>query len=184
MDDVISALLSLAAASTGRRFCRFLDPMSTIISLSSSHIDALDLSPVTTIIDGWENPADSNHEPIQFEIDYPQDEDEPVELPEIPEVRLWFIRLDAIYPWLPYILDWRSGELARYAAMLVPHQFSEREGIQYNPQALDIFLMSKLCVLTEWSKSYRINSSTKLKQMAEMFGYDIETQFFDLLNAS
>lgn len=32
------------------------------------------------------------------------------------------MRLDASYPWLPVLLDWRAGELARYAAMLVPHQ--------------------------------------------------------------
>lgn len=32
------------------------------------------------------------------------------------------MRLDAAYPWLPVLLDWRAGELARYAAMLVPHQ--------------------------------------------------------------
>ncbi|MEM9135820.1 MAG: CRR6 family NdhI maturation factor [Cyanobacteria bacterium P01_F01_bin.42] len=158
--------------------------MSTVISLSSDQIDFLDLSPVRAVIETWENPADPSHEPIQFEIDYPQDDDEPVELPEIPEVRLWFIRLDAIYPWLPYVLDWRSGELARYAAMLVPHQFSEREGIQYNPQALDIFLMSKLCALTAWTDAHQVSGTTKLKQMAEMFGYDIESQFFDLLQRS
>jgi len=31
-----------------------------------------------------------------------------------------------------------SWELARYTAMLVPHQFSSKEGIQYNPEALEI----------------------------------------------
>lgn len=156
--------------------------MSIVIQLAQSQIDALDLSPVRAIVESWDNPTDPAHEAIQFEIDYPQDEQDPVELPEIPEVRLWFIRLDATYPWLPYVLDWRSGELARYAAMLVPHQFSDREGIQYNPQALDIFLMTKLCVLSHWTRTYGVTSPTKLKQMAEMFGYDIENQFFDLLN--
>jgi hypothetical protein len=32
------------------------------------------------------------------------------------------VRLDAAYPWFPVVVDWRAGELARYAAMLVPHQ--------------------------------------------------------------
>lgn len=158
--------------------------MSTVISLSQNQIDALDLSPVRTVIETWANPTDPNLAPLQFEIDYPQDESDPVELPDIPEIRLWFIRLDATYPWLPYVLDWRSGELARYAAMLIPHQFSDREGIQYNPQALDIFLMTKLCLLSDWAKSHGVTSPTKLKQMAEMFGYDIENAFFELLSAA
>ena len=156
--------------------------MSISITLTQSTIDQLDLAPVQKVIDQWDNPAAAENESIQFEIQYPQDENDPVELPEIPEVRLWFIHLDSQYPWLPYVLDWRSGELAQYAAMLVPHQFSDREGIQYNPQALDIFLMSKLFTLVHWTKSHGIQSTTKIKQMAEMFGYDIDSQLFDLVN--
>ncbi|CAI5494545.1 unnamed protein product [Closterium sp. Naga37s-1] len=56
---------------------------------------------------------------IKYERDDPID---PRELSELPDVRLWFVRLDAAYPWLPAVLDWRAGELGRYAAMLVPHQ--------------------------------------------------------------
>lgn len=155
--------------------------MSISVPLTPHHIDSLDLSPVRSVISQWQNPADPTQESIQFEIDYPQDDNEPLELSEIPEVRLWFIRLDSVYPWLPFVLDWRSGELARYAAMLVPHQFSDREGIQYNPQALDIFLMSKLCLLSQWTQEHNVNSTNRLKQMAEMFGYDIDNAFFDLL---
>ncbi|CAL5322736.1 unnamed protein product [Camellia sinensis] len=60
---------------------------------------------------------------IGFTINYKrEDEYDLRELSEIPEIRLWFVRLDAAYPWLPVLLDWRVGELARYAAMLVPHQ--------------------------------------------------------------
>lgn len=60
---------------------------------------------------------------IGFTINYErEDEHDLRELSEIPEIRLWFVRLDACYPWLPVVLDWRAGELARYAAMLVPHQ--------------------------------------------------------------
>lgn len=60
---------------------------------------------------------------VGFTINYVRaDENDPRELSEFPEIRLWFVRLDAVYPWLPLVLDWRAGELARYAAMLVPHQ--------------------------------------------------------------
>ena len=155
--------------------------MSISIPLTQSTIDQLDLTPVTGVIDQWQNPAAPDNDPLKFEIQYPQDETDPLELPEIPEVRLWFIHLDAQYPWMPYVLDWRSGELAQYAAMLVPHQFSDREGIQFNPQALDIFLMSKLFTLFHWTQHHGIQSTTKIQQMAEMFGYDIDGQLFDLL---
>lgn len=56
---------------------------------------------------------------LKYERDDPFD---PRELSEMPDIRLWFVRLDAAYPWLPVVLDWRAGELARYTAMLVPHQ--------------------------------------------------------------
>ena len=60
---------------------------------------------------------------IGFTINYTrEDQNDPRELSEFPDIRLWFVRLDAAYPWLPVLLDWRAGELARYAAMLVPHQ--------------------------------------------------------------
>lgn len=60
---------------------------------------------------------------VGFTIDFVrEDENDPREYSEFPEIRLWFVRLDAVYPWLPLVLDWRAGELARYAAMLVPHQ--------------------------------------------------------------
>lgn len=60
---------------------------------------------------------------IGFTINYKrEDKYDPRELSEFPDIRLWFVRLDATYPWLPILLDWRAGELARYAAMLVPHQ--------------------------------------------------------------
>ncbi|CAN1146687.1 Protein CHLORORESPIRATORY REDUCTION 6, chloroplastic [Linum perenne] len=51
-----------------------------------------------------------------------EDPRDPREVSEFPDIRLWFVRLDSLYPWLPVVLDWRAGELARYAALLVPHQ--------------------------------------------------------------
>lgn len=64
---------------------------------------------------------------IGFTINYTrEDPRDPRELSELPDIRLWFVRLDAVYPWLPVLLDWRAGELARYAAMLVPHQVIQK----------------------------------------------------------
>jgi hypothetical protein len=89
--------------------------------------------------------------------------------------------LDACYPWLPFLLDWKAGELARYAAMLVPHQFHRTQGIQYNPEALEMFLMNKIFVLTDWLNQQGIPSKSKLMAMSQMFGYDLEDAFFDVI---
>jgi len=122
-----------------------------IIGLNFEHLQNLDLSPAQRLIEKLlqEGTIASHEQQIRFEINFPREAEDPRELSEIPEVRLWFIRLDAKYPWLPFLLDWKAGELARYVAMLVPHQFSRTEGIQFNPEALEIFVMQKTFVL-DW----------------------------------
>jgi hypothetical protein len=154
--------------------------MTTTLALTVDHITNLDLTPVQSIVEKWlQDESLAPHEQeIQMAIDYPLEADDPRELSEIPEIRLWFVRLDARYPWLPWLLDWESGELARYTAMLVPHQFSPREGIQYNPEALEIFVMHKVFVLMDWMKQQGITSNTKLKFMTQVLGYELDDSFF------
>jgi hypothetical protein len=154
--------------------------MTIAIALNSEIINSLDLAPVQTIIDNLLTTGviASYEQQLSFTIDYPQEPEDPRELPEIPEIRLWFIRLDSRYPWLPFLLDWKAGELARYTAMLVPHQFSASEGLQFNPEALEIFLMHKLFILGDWLPQYSINSTSRLKSMAQMLGYDLEDELF------
>jgi hypothetical protein len=155
--------------------------MTTVITLGPPHFAALDLSPVQTVLDPWlqTNVILNQEQTLQFQIDYPLEEAQ--EFPDVPEIRLWFIRLDSIYPWLPYCLDWRSGELVRYAAMMVPHEFSQREGIQFNPQALDLFVMSKVFAIHYWLKQHKQERPNTLKQMAELFGYELDDSLFRLL---
>lgn len=158
--------------------------MTITITLNSDCVNTLDLSPATTLVENLleEKSAIASYEQqLQFTIDYAQEPEDPRELSEIPEVRLWFIRLDSYYPWLPFFLDWKTGELARYTAMLVPHQFSTQEGIQYNPEALEIFLMQKLFVLTDWLKQQGIPSQSRLKSMAQLLGYELDDSLFNLL---
>ena len=157
--------------------------MTIMISINAEHINNLDLSPVQTVIDQWlqAGAIAQNEQQLQFEIEYPREEFDPREISEIPEVRLWFIRLDAYYPWLPFLLDWKLGELARYSAMLVPHQFHRTEGIQYNPEALEMFLMHKIFVLTDWLSQQGIPSKSKLMAMSQMLGYDLDDAFFDVI---
>ena len=159
--------------------------MTITITLNSDWINSLDLSPAATLIEKLlqEKSAIASHEQqLQFAIDYTQEPEDPRELSEIPEVRLWFIRLDSYYPWLPFLLDWKAGELVRYTAMLVPHQFSTQEGIQYNPEALEIFLMQKLFILTNWMKQQGIPSQSRLKSMAQLLGYELDDSLFNLLS--
>jgi hypothetical protein len=118
---------------------------------------------------------------VQFQIDWQRAAEDPRELSEIPEIRLWFIRLDSKYPWLPLALDWQSGELARYAAMLVPHSFSRQSGIQYNPEALEIWVMHKVFLTTAWLQDQNSNDYNPVKFMAKTLGYELDRSLFDLL---
>lgn len=160
--------------------------MTTTIILPAAAITALDLTPAQTVLQPWITSKTllEHEQELRFQIQYPQEPEDEREFPEIAEIRLWFIRLDTVYPWLPLLLDWRSGELARYAAMLVPHQFSRQEGIQYNPQALDIFLMGKVFVLEAWLRQQGVSSDGKLRSMAELFGYELDSDLFGLLRTS
>jgi hypothetical protein len=158
--------------------------MTIAIALNLDCINNLDLSPAQAVIDKLlqEGKVASHEQQLRFEIDYPRDPTDPRELSEIPEIRLWFIRLDAQYPWLPFLLDWKEGELARYVAMLVPHQFHRTEGIRYNPEALEIFVMHKIFVLTNWLKEQGIPSQTRSQSMAQMLGYELDSTFFNLIS--
>ena len=151
------------------------------IVLNTEHIHNLDLSPVESVISPIlkEGAIASSEQQLNFAINYQQDPQDPRELSEIPEVRLWFICLDSRYPWLPFLLNWKEGELSRYTAMLVPHQFHRSEGIQYNPEALEIFLMHKIFVLKDWLNKQNISSKSRLMSMSQMLGYDLAEEFLE-----
>ena len=154
-----------------------------VIALDENLLNSLDLSPVQVAMEellAKGNITDGEQQ-FRFQIDFPRDSVDPRELSEIPEVRLWFVRLDSVYPWMPFFLDWKSGELARYAAMLVPHQFSRSEGIQYNPEALEIFVMEKLFILSDWLRQQGISGRSRLKSLAQLFGYDLDDTFWKLI---
>lgn len=159
--------------------------MAETILLTDLVVQSLDLAPAIAIIEPLLASADllGSEHTLSFNIDITRDPLDPRELSELPEVRLWFIRLDSHYPWLPLLLDWENGELGRYAAMLVPHQFSPSEGIRYNPEGLEIFVMQKIFVISEWLKTQGHTSYTKLKFMTQVLGYEIDDGLFELLSA-
>ncbi|KGF73888.1 hypothetical protein DO97_05890 [Neosynechococcus sphagnicola sy1] len=156
--------------------------MPLTITVDTEAIQRLDLSPAEGILKPLSTLEAPDSQLLQLQIDYVRDADDPRELSEIPEVRLWFIRLDSRYPWLPLYLDWQAGELGRYTAMLVPHQFSAREGIQFNPEALEIFLMQKIFVLTDWLKQQGSPRRARLKAMAQILGYELDDGFFEVID--
>lgn len=162
--------------------CTNSGDMTLTITLDTETLNQLDLSPAQAVIEPWlKDGSIANHEQeIRFEIDFLREPEDPRELSEIPEVRLWFVRLDAHYPWLPFLLDWESQELGRYTAMLVPHQFG-KSGIEFNPEALELFVMHKVFVLANWMNQQGIASRTKLKFMTQMLGYELDDGFFALL---
>ncbi len=160
------------------------DPMKSAIALKPIHFQTLDLSPAQDVVDAIAPNQTRLREAkfsFSFEIDFPREASDPRELSEIPEIRLWFIRLDTLYPWLPLYLDWESGELSRYTAMLVPHQFSPIDGIRYNPEALEIFVMGKVFILDRWLKQNGIDGRSRLKFMTQMLGYELDDGLFNLL---
>lgn len=157
--------------------------MSRTLVLSADAIANLDLSPIEQALPEL---ATANwlslEQQLSFEIQWPRSEDDPRELAEIPEIRLWFIRLDATYPQFPLLLNWQAGELVRYTAMLVPHQFSRNEGLQFNPEALAIWLNHKLFALAKELTAIEATKTSRLQNFAQMLGFEIDATFFDLLN--
>lgn len=155
--------------------------MPITIAVNSDQINSLDLSPALSAIEPILKEVRSYEQQLQFDVNYALDPDDPRELSEVPEIRLWFIRLDARYPWLPFLLDWQSGALGLYTAMLVPHQFSPREGIEFNPEALEIFVMQKTFVLMNWLNQQQIEARSRLKAMTQTLGYELDDEFFVML---
>nr|XP_010927346.2 LOW QUALITY PROTEIN: protein CHLORORESPIRATORY REDUCTION 6, chloroplastic [Elaeis guineensis] len=162
------------------------------IIINNDVIRRLDLLPIQALAgNNFHTTGDSPPEPrellehtVGFTINYEREDPyDTRELSEIPDIRLWFVRLDASYPWFPVVLDWRAGELARYAAMLVPHQISMKLGIVFNPEALELFVMKKAFIVYSWLKQQNI-PKPKLKtcDMARMLGFGLGDELFDLID--
>ena len=160
--------------------------MNKTLTLTAETLTQLDLTVARNVLDPLLASGELRDSSLRlkFDIDFPREPTDPRELSEIPEVRLWFIRLDAEYPWLPLMLDWEAGELARYTAMLVPHQFSPKDGIRYNPEALEIFVMNKIFVISSWLQQQGVTQFTRLKFMTQTLGYEIDDGLFTLLLGS
>ncbi|MCP9809339.1 CRR6 family NdhI maturation factor [Cyanobium sp. HWJ4-Hawea] len=115
---------------------------------------------------------------------WPRQADDPRELSEIAELRLWTLYADATYPWLPLVLERASGQLTRHVAMLLPHHFSRNEGIRFAPEALELWITHRLFGLDAWAQGQGLNCRQGLAQMAAVLGYELDSGFWELLPAS
>lgn len=154
------------------------------VSLSAAAIRALDLEPLRP----W---AALNGAALlqagaglELQISWPRADDDPRELSEIPEVRLWSLRADARYPWLPLVLERASGQLTRHVAMLLPHSFSRSDGIRFAPEALELWLTHRLYLLDDWSAAQGLNCRQGLTQMAAVLGLELDASFWDGLRST
>jgi hypothetical protein len=155
--------------------------MSVTIEITSAQIQQIDISQAASVLATLSQDVKAHEQSVRCQINWEREAGDPRELSEIAEVRLWFIRLDARHPYLPLFLDWKAGELARYVAMLVPHQFHAKDGILFNPEALEIFVMQRTFVLLDWLNSQGIDGRSRLQAMTKMLGYELDNGFFDLL---
>ncbi|GCE64289.1 hypothetical protein OMCYN_00195 [cyanobiont of Ornithocercus magnificus] len=119
---------------------------------------------------------------LLLEYKWPLEEDDPRELAECPEPRLWTLRADGRFPWLPLLLERKQGSLIRYAAMVIPHYFSHTEGLRFNSQALELWITHRLMLLDGLAKDQDLSLRGNLGQMAIALGFDLEPSFWRLLD--
>lgn len=121
---------------------------------------------------------------LELSFDWPRTDDDPRELSEIPELRLWSLRADAELPWLPLVLERSSGQLTRHAAMLLPHHFSRTEGIRFAPESLELWITHRLFGLDAWARSNGLQCRQGLGQMAAVLGFELDAEFWACLPPS
>ena len=153
------------------------------VQINAAMIRQLDLSP----LQAW------SHRPLgelleegpvlELSFHWPREANDPRELAECPEPRLWALRADARFPWLPLLLERDRGSLIRHVAMVVPHDFSRSEGLRFDPQALELWITHRLMLLDDLctatlGRSMRGN----LTQMAASLGYELDDNFWTLLH--
>jgi len=115
---------------------------------------------------------------LELDLHWPRDGDDPRELSEVAEVRLWSLRADALHPWLPLLLERSAGTLTRHVAMLLPHGFSRSEGIRFAPESLELWITHRLYGLDAWSLQAGLSCRQGLGQMAAVLGFDLDPSFW------
>lgn len=152
------------------------------IEISASQVQALDLAPLQPFYALEPAPLLERSGQLELAFTWPRSEEDPRELSEIAEVRLWSLRADALCPWLPLLLERSGGQLTRHVAMLLPHSFSRSEGIRFAPDSLELWVTHRLFLLDHWSRGHALNCRGNLEQMAAVLGFEIDSGFWQGLD--
>lgn len=149
-----------------------------LVTVSAARIASLDLSPLSSLLalPLAELPTFSGR--VELQLQWPTSPEDPRELSEIPEVRLWSLRADAELPWLPLLLERSGGSLARHVAMLLPHRFSRTEGLQFAPDSLELWISHRLFQLDALARNAGLECRQGLAQMAAVLGYELDPGFW------
>lgn len=157
-------------------------PLPSTLIVSSSAIRRLDL----TGLDPWRQASQadllSQSGQLSLQLEWPRTTEDPRELSEIQELRLWSLRADALCPWLPLLLERSNGDLVRHVAMLLPHGFQAPEGIRFAQDSLDLWVTHRLFLLEAWAADGGLSCRQGLAQMAAVLGFELDAAFWDLLD--
>jgi len=152
------------------------------VQISEESIRRLDLSPLEAWLKQPLRERLAAGAVLELGYHWPRDEQDPRELSECPEPRLWALRADGRCPWLPLLLERNNGSLAQHVAMLVPHDFSRSEGLRFDPQALELWITQRLMQLDDMAKQLGESQRGNLSQMARSLGYELDAGFWSLLD--
>ena len=153
------------------------------VLIDAESIRRLDLSPLRICTDQPLNELLEQGPILELNFHWPRDQDDPRELAECPEPRLWALRADARYPWLPLMLERDRGSLIRHVAMVVPHSFNRTEGLRFDPQALELWITHRLMQLDDLCQEQLHRSMRgNLSQMSAALGYERNDSFWSLLS--
>ena len=145
-------------------------------------IQTLDLRPMNPWMERPLTDLLSDGAGLELQYKWPRDAEDPRELSECPEPRLWALRADAVYPWLPLVLERSGGSLIQHVAMVVPHNFSPSEGIRFDPQALELWITHRFMLLDHLGEQLAQSQRGNLLQMAATIGYEVDPAFWTLLD--
>ena len=155
--------------------------METTITVSADQIRWLDTDPLQPLRQRPTADLLALEDSVTLALEWPRADDDLRELSEIPELRLWSLRADALCPWLPLLLERSTGQLTRHVAMLLPHSFSRTEGIRFAPDSLELWMTHRLFLLDHWSRGHGLNCRGNLEQMAAVLGFDLDAGFWQSL---
>ncbi len=152
------------------------------LAISAEAIRRLDLTPLGDLVQ-WSLPELLERSgSLSLALEWPRQPEDPRELSEIAEVRLWSLRADALLPWLPLLLERSSGQLTRHVAMLLPHGFSRTEGIRFTPESLELWITHRLFLLDHLARREGLSCRGSLSQMAAVLGFELDAGFWEALS--